>query len=145
MRRGCEPRSRTAHSKSSLHLNGKRGGVNRPIMYAVAFAVTASYATCTIAPAQQIAQATPRPSPKDVIIVRHGPPLAPADEYFGPLKMSILGIRNYIRDLGLRYLADPTKANSIFGMTVQTELSLKDWGRRYPSDSGVARQIYFLE
>jgi hypothetical protein len=70
--------------------------------------------------------------------------VAPADEYFGPLKMSFLGIRNEIHDLMLRYDAEPDKRDAFFGMAVQTETSLKDWESKYPRDSAIPRQIYFL-
>ena len=70
--------------------------------------------------------------------------MAPADEYFGPLKMSFLGIRNEIHDLTLRYDAEPDKRDAFFGMAVQTETSLKDWESKYPADSAIPRQIYFL-
>ncbi len=70
--------------------------------------------------------------------------VAPADEYFGPLKMSFLGIRNEIHDLTLRYDAEPDKRDGFFGMAVQTETSLKDWERKYPNDSAIPRQVYFL-
>ena len=36
--------------------------------------------------------------------------VAPADEYFGKLKMSILGIRNTIKDQGIKIDYDPQKA-----------------------------------
>ena len=36
--------------------------------------------------------------------------VAPADEYFGKLKMSILGIRNMIKDQGLKIDVDPNRA-----------------------------------
>ncbi|MEO6990396.1 MAG: hypothetical protein ABI202_02660 [Candidatus Baltobacteraceae bacterium] len=71
--------------------------------------------------------------------------LAPADEYFGPLKMSILGIRNEIRDLGLRYYYNHDIAKNIVGAAEMTEKSLVDWQHRYPSDSMLARHIYLLE
>jgi hypothetical protein len=75
----------------------------------------------------------------------HHPRLAPADEYFGPFKISILGIHNMIHDAGARFDADPTKANATFGTAVQAEVALKEWERRYPEDTLIPRNIYFLE
>ncbi|HTV74687.1 MAG TPA: hypothetical protein VME66_13405 [Candidatus Acidoferrales bacterium] len=69
---------------------------------------------------------------------------APADEYFGPLKLSILGIRNQIHDIGLAYDANPNIANAAFGKAVMTEASLRDWERKYPLDPDLARHVYLL-
>lgn len=75
--------------------------------------------------------------------------LAPADEYFGPLKMSVLGIRNVIHDLTIRYEptwdADHHLANSIMSTAVMTEASLHDWETKYPADDQLARAVYLLQ
>jgi hypothetical protein len=79
--------------------------------------------------------------------VRRGPALnqfAPADEYFGPLKLSILGIRNQIHDIGIAYAVNPDIANAAFGKAVMTEESLRDWERKYPLDPDLARHVYLL-
>ena len=65
-----------------------------------------------VAIATSAANAAPTPSPiAQKPVVPHVTYLkyrvAPADEYFGRLKMSILGIRNTIRDMGLKADADP--------------------------------------
>jgi len=71
--------------------------------------------------------------------------LAPADEYFGPLKMSVLGIRNQIHDLGILY--EPTYdfdhhlAKSIMAKAILAEESLRDWEQKYPADSQLPRYI----
>ena len=70
---------------------------------------------------------------------------APADEYFGPMKLSILGIRNTIRDIGLRYDGDPNKADSTISSIKFTEVALQDWQKKYPRDPQLPRNIYFLE
>jgi hypothetical protein len=83
------------------------------------------------------------PTPAPLPAAKHTR-LAPADEYFGPLKMSFLGIRNEIHDLTLRYDSEPDKRNQFFGMAVQTEVSLREWERKYPQDGAVVRQVFFL-
>jgi hypothetical protein len=69
---------------------------------------------------------------------------APADEYFGQLKLSILGIRNQIHDIGLAYGYNPDIANAAFGKAVMVEDSLRDWERKYPLDPDIARHVYLL-
>jgi hypothetical protein len=73
--------------------------------------------------------------------------LAPADEYFGPLKISILGIRNITRDQGARYAADssPTTATAVLGMMANVELAIKDLEKKYPQDTALPGSIYRLE
>jgi hypothetical protein len=75
--------------------------------------------------------------------------LAPADEYFGPLKMSVLGMRNVIHDLTIRYEptwdADHHLANSIMSTALMTEASLHDWEHKYPADDQLARTLYLLQ
>ena len=75
--------------------------------------------------------------------------LAPADEYFGPMKMSVLGIRNEIHDLMIRYEptwdADHHLANAVMGTAVMTEKSLHDWEQKYPADTQLPRYIYLLQ
>lgn len=70
---------------------------------------------------------------------------APADAYFGTQKMSVLGIRNRIRDVSLRMdvgvSVDP--ANAIHDMKFVEE-SIRDWERQYPSDSWLPRMVYAL-
>jgi hypothetical protein len=69
---------------------------------------------------------------------------APADEYFGQFKLSILGIRNQIHDIGLAYDYNHDIANAAFGKAVMTEESLRDWERKYPFDPDLARHVYLL-
>lgn len=71
--------------------------------------------------------------------------VAPADEYFGRLKLSILGIRNTIKDQGLRVDVDSTKANATLGTMGLTEDALHDWEHKYPCDSWLPTTIYALE
>jgi hypothetical protein len=75
--------------------------------------------------------------------------LAPADEYFGPLKMSVLGIRNEIHDLAIKYDVradgDHALAKRIMGVALMTEASLSDWQKKYPGDNQLARDVYLLQ
>jgi hypothetical protein len=71
--------------------------------------------------------------------------VAPADEYFGRLKMSILGIRNALRDMGLKADADPDHATSILGTIALTEDAMRDWERKYPHDTWIPPAILQLE
>jgi hypothetical protein len=69
---------------------------------------------------------------------------APADEYFGPLQMSILGIRNQIQDMSRLYDVAPEKADAIMGKASMAEVSLRDWESKYPNDPALARYVYQL-
>jgi hypothetical protein len=71
--------------------------------------------------------------------------LAPADEYFGPLKLSILGIRNTIRDLGARYDVNHDIGHQTFTSAQLTERAIHDWEHRYPRDGQVPKAIYLLQ
>lgn len=70
---------------------------------------------------------------------------APADEYFGKLKMSILGIRNTIKDQGLKVDIDPASATSTFNAIALTEDAIRDWEHKYPCDSWIPGSIFALE
>jgi hypothetical protein len=71
--------------------------------------------------------------------------VAPADEYFGKMKLSILGIRNQIHDLTLRIGFEPAKAESFIGMANMTEDAMKDWERKYPHDPWIPKTLFSLE
>jgi len=80
--------------------------------------------------------------------VAHAAPkckVAPADEYFGKLKMSILGIRNTIKDQGIKVDVDPAKADSTLNAIALTEDAMHDWQRKYPCDGWIPGTIYALE
>src|SRR5579884_2790477 len=70
--------------------------------------------------------------------------VAPADEYFGRLKMSILGIRNQLRDLGLRLQYAPDKGEAVLGSAAMVEDALRDWEHKYPADPWLAKSVYDL-
>lgn len=71
--------------------------------------------------------------------------LAPGDEYFGPLKLSYIGIRNTLRDLGLRYDVNHDLAKQTFSSAQLTERSIRDWQKKYPRDVQVPRAIFALQ
>lgn len=70
--------------------------------------------------------------------------LAPADRYFGRLKMSILGVRNSIRDLTARAEANPADAEHIFDKAVLVEDALRDWHAHFPRDPWIPQYGYGL-
>jgi hypothetical protein len=71
--------------------------------------------------------------------------LAPADAYFGRMKMSILGIRNSLHDLDIRAdQAVPDDASHIFDKLVLVEDAIHDWQSKYPHDTWIPRMTYSL-
>jgi hypothetical protein len=70
--------------------------------------------------------------------------VAPADEYFGRMKMSILGITNSIKDTGIREGNDPANASKYYSGLAYTEEALEDWAHKYPQDSWIPRRAYDL-
>ncbi len=70
--------------------------------------------------------------------------LAPADRYFGRLKMSILGVRNQLKDLSLRADAHPEDAEHVFDKAVLVEDALRDWQAHYPRDPWIPKYAYTL-
>jgi hypothetical protein len=98
------------------------------------------------------ADATPKPVKKShakpviphVVFLNYK--VAPADEYFGRLKLSILGIRNTIKDMGLKADADPSHAAaSVMGSVALTEDAMHDWEKKYPRDTWIPPAILSLE
>lgn len=70
--------------------------------------------------------------------------LAPADRYFGRLKMSILGVRNSIKDLSARAEAHPEDAEHVFDKAVLVEDALHDWQKHFPRDPWIPKYAYSL-
>jgi hypothetical protein len=66
---------------------------------------------------------------------------APADEYFGRLKMSFLGINNTLHDVGIT-AGDHTTDPSVVAKVALAEDALKDWEKRYPRDPQLGRSYY---
>lgn len=70
--------------------------------------------------------------------------VAPADEYFGRLKMSILGIRNQLHDLSLRLAFAPDKSEDVLGSAAMVEDAMRDWEHKYPADPWLPKSVYEL-
>ena len=70
--------------------------------------------------------------------------LAPADRYFGRLKMSILGVRNALKDLSARADAEPDQYEHIYDKAVLVEDALHDWQRHFPRDPWIPKYAYAL-
>lgn len=70
--------------------------------------------------------------------------LAPADRYFGRLKMSILGVRNSLKDLAVRADAHPEDAEHIYDKAVLVEDALHDWQAHFPRDPWIPKYAYSL-
>ena len=110
-------------------------------------AAAATAATAHAAAPKTPAKAAP-PGAKGTKTVAKAAPkckVAPADEYFGKLKMSILGIRNTIKDQGLKVDVDPEKAPGTLNAISLTEDAIHDWQRKYPCDSWLPGTLYALE
>lgn len=67
---------------------------------------------------------------------------APADRYFGRLKLSYLGINNTLRDAAIMSGTHTTESG-IISKVGFAEDALTDWERRFPHDPQLAR-TYFL-
>jgi hypothetical protein len=112
------------------------------------FAIVAALVTFSASAASAAATPTPAPAKKPVVphVVFLKFKVAPADEYFGRLKLSILGIRNTIKDMGLKADADPVHAvSSVMGSVTLTEDAMRDWERKYPADTWIPPAILSLE
>jgi len=108
-------------------------------------ALSASAARAAATPAPHAAKAKPaKPVVPHVVFLKYR--VAPADEYFGRLKLSILGIRNTIKDMGLKADADPQHAAAqVMGPVALTEDAMRDWEHKYPRDTWIPPAILALE
>jgi hypothetical protein len=68
---------------------------------------------------------------------------APADEYFGPLKMSVLGIKNSIVETSARLDTAPGDEESLRNASL-VEASVREWAAKYPRDTWLPRTILAL-
>ena len=59
---------------------------------------------------------------------------APADEYFGPQKMSVLGVRNVIERAELFANAGAAPDSHMSYDLTSAEAAIRAWERRYPND-----------
>ena len=67
---------------------------------------------------------------------------APADEYFGKMKMSFLGINNTFRDESI-VAGDYTTNSNVINKVSLADDALRAWYKKYPGDPQLARS-YFL-
>jgi hypothetical protein len=65
--------------------------------------------------------------------------LAPADQYFGRLKMSVLGIRNELVALERRAASGDRNVASMSGKLAFVDDAMRDWRARYPRDTWLPR------
>src|ERR1700680_1181126 len=66
---------------------------------------------------------------------------APADQYFGKMKMSFLGINNTFRDATIMS-GDHTDSAGIVNKVGFADDALQEWARRFPRDPQLARTYY---
>jgi hypothetical protein len=72
------------------------------------------------------------------------PVVAPADEYFGRMKLSILGIGNILHDTKLREAYDPAHASDNYAKLAFAEDALEDWAAKYPEDTWIPGKAYYM-
>jgi hypothetical protein len=65
--------------------------------------------------------------------------LAPADEYFGQLRMSVLGIRNELNTLERRAAGGDRNVAAMSGKLALVDDAMRDWRSRYPRDTWLPR------
>jgi len=68
-----------------------------------------------------------------------------ASEQFGRAKMNAAEIASTIAAMDQRVTTDATKIPTIFGSLSAVEDALYDFGKKYPADSAVPRDLYALE
>jgi hypothetical protein len=85
-----------------------------------------------------------KPVPKSTGYHPHYGP-APADEYFGRLGMSILGVRNKVKDLGLDADTHPEHDRNVLNAALFVEDAMRDWAKKYPFDHWLPRYAFALE
>jgi len=65
--------------------------------------------------------------------------VAPADQYFGQLRMSVLGIRNELNALERRAVGGDRNVAAMNGKLAMVDDAMRDWRRHYPRDSWLPR------
>lgn len=69
---------------------------------------------------------------------------APADEYFGPLRLSVLGIRNSLERTTQRVDADGYGFDAETKSVELVEQAVREWEAKYPRDSWLPRTFLAL-
>ncbi len=111
----------------------------------VASAAATQAATTAPATAKATQTAAQRAAAKAAAFAAAIKLLAPADEYFGPLKQSVIGMRNQIRMLGWNYDVNHDIAHQTYVSATLTERAVRDWVRKYPHDGQIPRTIFLLQ
>ncbi len=70
---------------------------------------------------------------------------APADEYFGHQKYSILGIRNALHDLNIRYDGSAYRTPFLYANAAGLEDAMHDWDKRYHGDLWLGHYLFQLD
>jgi hypothetical protein len=65
--------------------------------------------------------------------------LAPADQYFGQLRMSVLGIRNELNTLERRVADGDRNVAAMNGKLAMVDDAMRDWRAHYPRDTWLPR------
>lgn len=71
--------------------------------------------------------------------------VAPADEYFGRLKMSILGIRNQLRNLEMKSGWRGENKRALLGEASFIEDAMREWSAKYPGDPWIPQFRHRLQ
>jgi len=70
--------------------------------------------------------------------------VAPADHYFGKMKISILGMRNMISDLGLMVISRPEAVSDVLHKAESAEDAMHEWASQFPQDPWLAKYAHNL-
>ncbi len=71
--------------------------------------------------------------------------MAPADEYFGHYRLSVLGIANTIRDAGKRLDEGRDAQPIVDGPLAFASDAIRAWQQRFPNDPWIPRDLLSLE
>jgi len=118
------------------------------LAYALGAAPLATPAAVQKVPSKRALAAKKAPAKKRTVraVGYHPHPgLAPADEYFGRLGMSVLGVRNKVKDLGLDADNHPEHDKAVLNNALWVEDAMRDWAKKYPFDRWLPRYAYALE
>ena len=69
---------------------------------------------------------------------------APADEYFGPLKMSVLGVRNSLMASALRADGAANDTGDAMKNASLLEETVREWESKYPADNWLPGMLLAL-
>ncbi len=108
-------------------------------------ATTAAVSTTPAKHAASVKKSAPKKKAVKTTGYRPHTGLAPADEYFGHLGMSVLGVRNKVKDLGLDADLHPEHDKAVLGGALWVEDAMRDWAKKYPFDRWLPRYAYALE